>query len=367
MVYCQYDKHNLKPIINCFQTYQLNKLLECYHGTEIEIQDQDGRCIIIGLMEINQIQAETCYQLDTGSDCDIISITKLNEMFPGMKFKFQQTQSQLIGANSQKIKVLGTLAIKCHIGTKTLILTFYVILPGNVILLSWNSIKAFNLIIDTASNRIKTVNSIERHPLDRILEHNICNDNAYIIFTPVFDLFDMRTHYITLKPTLNKFNQTLLYTYISIYRCNCRANGYVLCSKCLTVGPHITLFFNGQQFDIIFHNKENIELPENYIFQGVKYLERTHQIKSNLKVKSKGNESYWWDNEMFYDDDESSSSSSSSSCTNHINGQESVYNVESTVSLNDIITHDNEYDVEPGTWELKGEITQSMILIYNKL
>ena len=365
LVYCKYDKISMRPIINCFQTYQLHSVLSYYNGEEINLQKQNGKCTIRGEMIINEIQSNTDFDLDTGSDVDIISITQLNKLFPTVKFKFTQSNAKLIGANSKEIKVLGMLPIKCNIGNKTLILQFYVIVPGTVILLSWNSIKAFNLIIDTSINEIRTVNSI-----DQIIQNNIGNENSYIIFTPIFDLFDFRNHVITLKPVLNKFNQCLLYRYISIYRCNCKVNGFTLCKDCLKIGPYTTIFLTGQIFDIKFQNKEEINLTENYNFQGVQFLDRTHQVRSSSKSKESYNnfnqndqirqirnqygqgqelDNYWWDNDI----SQNNTKSLSSVTQDQENYYEHVYKTE-TVSLDDIIQNDTDYDVEPASWELKG-------------
>ena len=271
LVYC--DKINDDYQINCYNTFTLNQILQIYHETYIDCEENDEECLIKGQMIFNDCCKEVIYQLDSGSQVNIISYSLLKEIFPNQSFQFQNTKTQLFGANQLEIQCKGVLDIKCKIGEKCIILDFFVIRESRILLLSWKTIKKFGLIINSPANQCK---------ISYTFEKNIESNQNYIIFKILDNYFDFEINRVILMPIMNGTNQNLMYRYLSIYNCNCRINNYTLCRKCVQKGPLTTIFFQGKNIDIEFLDKMTINLPQDYSFQGVILTSRIQQTVNNV-------------------------------------------------------------------------------------
>ena len=277
LVYCDQIDDTYK--INCYYTFTLKHILNIYHEQILKLEDNDEECLIQGQLIYNDCCQNVTFQLDSGSMANILSYSLLKQIFPNQEFSFQQTNTQLFGANQLAIKCKGVLSLKCKIGDKCIILDFFIIKDSNILLLSWKTIKKFGLIINSSINQCKIFYTFEKNK-------GLTQD--YIIFKILENYFDFEINRIVLMPIMDTSAQNLLYKYLSIYNCNCRINNYELCTKCVKRGPLATIFFQGKNIDIEFLDKGLINLPQDYGFQGVILTSRITQTVNTVMPAAVG-------------------------------------------------------------------------------
>ena len=114
-----------------------------------------GQCMIAGIIKYNGEQRVTMIAIDTGAQCNVVSESKLCEIFQRKSIDNQDLQSTGISlktADDSALKCRGQITLTIKIGRNEANMVFFVIDSGSVFLLGVPAIEALNMVIDLPNN-----------------------------------------------------------------------------------------------------------------------------------------------------------------------------------------------------------------------
>ena len=134
----------------CYKIFSINHSFAT-DWKEIKILRRE-QCMIAGIIVMFlDVQWLTMMCIDTGAQVNVVSETKLCEIFQQKSICQQELQSMLIQlktVDNSALHCRGQVALTIKIGRNQAQLEFFVIKSGNVMLLGMPGIEALNLVID---------------------------------------------------------------------------------------------------------------------------------------------------------------------------------------------------------------------------
>ena len=151
-----------------------------------------GQCMIAGLVQYHGEQRVTMLAIDTGAQCNVVSESKLCEIFQLRSIDYENLQPtgvSLKTADDSALKCRGQVSLTVKIGRNEAEMIFFVIDSGNVFLLGVPAIEQLNVVIDLPNNRCyllgfaekkKVVNNVKKCAMEeetptRHVSGKLCN------------------------------------------------------------------------------------------------------------------------------------------------------------------------------------------------
>ena len=122
---------------------------------QIKIVNRE-KCMIAGFVKYHGVQRVTMLAVDTGAQCNVVSESKLCEIFQLWSINYedlQQTGASLKTADNSELNCRGQISLTIRVGRNEAELRFYVIKSGNVFLLGVPGIEQLHMMIDLPNDR----------------------------------------------------------------------------------------------------------------------------------------------------------------------------------------------------------------------
>ena len=258
-----------------------------------------GQCMIAGLVKYHGEQRVAMIAIDTGAQCNVVSESKLCEIFQQKSIDYQNLQPPGINlktADDSALKCRGQITLTVKIGRNEAELIFFVIESGSVFLLGVPAIKALNVVIDVPNNRCfilgfdekrKFVNNVkigtttDENPLSTLRKKgpkyrvDMCPENCVIRLTPAkqYSVNNLNPMKIKLE-IMGEIKNCFLYKKVAILDCTCLLETNILCGACSTSKYNVSStarVFQNRLFVYVMYNPEILEnlIPKVHFFTGI--------------------------------------------------------------------------------------------------
>ena len=296
---------------------------------QVKIVNQK-QCMVAGIVEYKGNHRVTMIALDSGAMCNVVSETKLCEIFQQESMHGQDltpTGVELKTADDSALECIGQITMNIKIGRNEATLLFFVINSGSVFLLGVPAITKLNVIIDLPNSRCylleygerdKFVNNVtvceekQENPAPRLRQTlpksrtNRCSENCVVRLTPAkrYSINDLEPIRIKLE-VLGEIKPGFIYKKLAIFDCTCLLEEDRLCMACATSSYHVSAparVFQNRLFVSATYTPQILEdlSPNVHFFAGIfniKVSKLKKEIASVNFIEEIEPPGYTWDGE----------------------------------------------------------------------